>query len=119
LTIYTGKLPVFIRDGALNYDRGRTTDGGEGSAEESGVVADAENGRLMTKGRNGSQYLSDGRGCVRLALEKNRDNVSSVVADNTKDIAVTGVVKGGGRSPNIQDQGMKRVRGSRSRVERR
>ena len=55
------------------------------------------------------------RGCARLALEKNRDNGSTDVACNTKDIAVTGGARDGGRSPNIQGQGMKKVRGDHGR----
>jgi hypothetical protein len=115
-TLYTGKLTVCIGDIALNCDRGRTTDGNEECAEENGVVAHAENTKLVTKVRSGSQYRSEGRRSVRLALEKNRDNGGSGVANITKDIAVTGSVRGGGRSPNIQGQGMKRMRGSRLRV---
>ena len=66
---------------------------------------------LIAEGRNGSEDFGPSGGNVRFDLEKDGNDSESRITDCTKDIAITGKIKGGGWTPDVQSKSVKRVRG--------
>ena len=110
LALNTGELPVSVGDSALNCNRRGPTDCGESCTEKDGVVVDAEDRRMVAKGRDGGEDLSKRRGSVRLTLKKNSNDGCGSVADSSKDVAVAGGIWRRRWATNVQSQGVERMR---------
>jgi hypothetical protein len=76
LSFDTSKLLVGVGDCAFNRDVGGTANGGEGGAEEDGVVVDADSSGLEAKGGDGGENVSPCGGGIGLDLNEDGDDIN-------------------------------------------
>jgi hypothetical protein len=94
----------------FNRDVGGASDGSEGRAEKDGVVVNANTNGFITKGGDGGEDVGPCGRSVKFDLREDCDDSGCRITDCTENVAMTKRVRSGGRAPDVQRTGVKRIR---------